>query len=634
MKTFLSFIVVACLYLNSFGQKDYMKFGEIAKEDVEMLKYEYDSSAKAVTLDEWGYAYMTNDIRIILEIHRRIKILTSDGLDEGNFEFVIHKNQIFGNFKAAVYNINDNQVQGKEYSLKDMTVSSVEDGKFKYNLALEGVKVGSVIEIKYSIEYSTYNSFITWHFQDEIPVRKSVFYAQWFEKVSYCPIIEGSESLQFESSVIVYSGERAVLNKWEGNYLPAIFDEPYSNNFKNEVSQVQFELRRIFIPGRMNETYVSTYDEIIKDLLLDEEFGQRIKNININEIIDNNSSDIEKARAIYYHIQDNYTWNGAKGIYADMPLTNTIKNKTGSCADINLLLLSMLRTAGLSVQPLILSTRNNGFVSPIIVIKKRFNYVICNLRIDGQDYLLDATTNYLPFGLLPERCLNGSGLVVVKGANLWIPLLNKENRDEKYLVNISLTDNNSLQGKIQVAYNPYASASIRQTIKIDGIEKYKKDFIDNNSALVDSIEIISADSKEDRLQMKYNAEFQSTVESVGNRLIFNPVILGSFKENPFKNPSRNFAVDFTVPFSSSYFYNIQIPVGYEVESLPQNLNLELPDGKGNFSYNVSINNSTIMVNLRLNVKTPYYSVNQYSEIRTFYDYMVNTATQNIVLKKM
>lgn len=50
------------------------------------------------------------------------------------------------------------------------------------------------------------------------------------------------------------------------------------------------------------------------------------------------------------------------------------KDKTGNIADINLMLTAMLRSAGLTANPVLVSTRSNGIA--LFPNRNAFNYVI------------------------------------------------------------------------------------------------------------------------------------------------------------------------------------------------------------------------------------------------------------------
>lgn len=87
-------------------------------------------------------------------------------------------------------------------------------------------------------------------------------------------------------------------------------------------------------------------------------------------------------------------------------------DKTGNVAEINLMLTSMLRYAGLEANPVLISTRSNGIAYyPTIAA---FNYVVSAVDISGELVLLDATEKYSNINVLPFRDLNWIGRLVKK----------------------------------------------------------------------------------------------------------------------------------------------------------------------------------------------------------------------------
>ena len=79
----------------------------------------------------------------------------------------------------------------------------------------------------------------------------------------------------------------------------------------------------------------------------------------------------------------------------------------------------MLEKAGFEVYPVLISTRDNGFVRENIAVSTQFNYVICLVRFGDKSVLLDGTDAFLGTCVLPERCLNGQGLMISKAGHSW-----------------------------------------------------------------------------------------------------------------------------------------------------------------------------------------------------------------------
>jgi hypothetical protein len=71
----------------------------------------------------------------------------------------------------------------------------------------------------------------------------------------------------------------------------------------------------------------------------------------------------------------------------------------------------MLKLAGISVNPVLLSTIEHGI--PIFPNRTIFNYVI-GVQIDGKQILLDATNKYTTPNIIPLNTLNRFGRLIKK----------------------------------------------------------------------------------------------------------------------------------------------------------------------------------------------------------------------------
>jgi len=83
----------------------------------------------------------------------------------------------------------------------------------------------------------------------------------------------------------------------------------------------------------------------------------------------------------------------------------------------------MLKSAGFEAIPAILSTRANGFVDESMPLMNQYNYVLCDVKIDDKNYLLDASQNKLGFAKLTEECYNSSARLIDKSSPLLVPLV-------------------------------------------------------------------------------------------------------------------------------------------------------------------------------------------------------------------
>jgi len=127
----------------------------------------------------------------------------------------------------------------------------------------------------------------------------------------------------------------------------------------------------------------------------------------------------EKVSAIFKHVQSRMNWNKHYSYYCYDGVKKAYQDKVGNSAEINLMLVSMLRQANLEANPVLISTRANGI--SLFPSSTAFNVVIASVVVDGKLVLLDATSKYATPGILPIRDLNWFGrLIKMTAPQKWL----------------------------------------------------------------------------------------------------------------------------------------------------------------------------------------------------------------------
>ncbi len=106
-----------------------------------------------------------------------------------------------------------------------------------------------------------------------------------------------------------------------------------------------------------------------------------------------------------------------------------------------------------------------------------------------------------------------------------------------------------------------------------------------------------------------------------------------FKENPFKLAQRNYPVEIPYPISYQFVLQLDVPATYEVDELPENLNIELPERGGSFVYQVSRNENTLNINYKLRLDQLEFDPEEYAGLKMFFDQLIAKQEEQIVLKK-
>lgn len=326
-------------------------------------------------------------------------------------------------------------------------------------------------------------------------------------------------------------------------------------------------------------------------------------------------------------------WNGTYGKYTQNGIRTTYKDGEGNVADINLMLVSMLRSQGVNATPVLLSTRNNGI--PLFPSREGFNYVICSVQKDNDYVLIDATEQYSTNNILPIRALNWQGLLVEDSkTSRWIDLQPKIKSLESTMLNVKINDDYTATGKVAkrlTAYNAYfyreKYAIMTKEDQIKALEKDKGDLeiIELN---VENIKNIT-----EPITVKYEYELSDGIDEVGDKLYFSPLLFMAIKENPFKLEERQYPINFIIPYSDKYIVNIMLPDGYTIESMPQPEVLEFKDSNVKFTYLINQNGKYLQLKAQMDILNPLILPVDYKGFKAFYSKIVEKQAEQIVLTK-
>jgi len=669
MKQLCSIILVVALFYtnNLFAEKAPIKFGKITSEEMEMTFYDKDSTASAVVLCDYQTVKIEyiQSIGFMQRINRnlRIKILKKEGYDWAKIEIDLRKKyDQLSKLKATTYNLVNNKPE--KTKLDNNQIFNVDQNKYWETTKFEmpAVKEGSVIDIEYSILSESF-WIRDWYFQTEIPTILNeyhvfipeYYYYKQLEK-GYFPITEKSENKRNIKINITENNRMQngmVTNTKYENYqidydeteyafksvdVPAFIVEDYISCKKNYLSCIQFELGSIKWPNKPIKNYYTTWPAIGRELMEDEDFGGRIRGglvirSEVKAIEALNLSDKEKIEAAVSLIKNKMAWNNKHSIYS-FSTSKAWKDGEGSCGDINLLLTAALRDLGLGANPVILSTREHGMIHPAQIILDQYNYVIASVKLGENTILIDATDKNTPIGILPERCLNGKGRLIDKNGGSWIDLNPQTKFISTYQTKYKIQEDGSISGNLIEKHEGYAGISKRNWYQNFNNEN---EFIDKQQVktgfeiTLDSISNPKAISEP--FIVTYNFEDEKSTESMGDLLLIDPIIINKQTKNPFKLEVRDYPVDYSYPHLTTYMATILVPEGYSIENLPKPKRFVMPDKTVSFLYSINTVGSEVVIVSRFSINKTIFLPEEYQNLKAFYNQLIDTQNEKIVLKK-
>lgn len=632
---FLTILVVFSFDLSA--QKSSLKFGEVDLNNLSQKASKIDSTAGAEYILDHGIVSFDHNFQIELTRHVRIKIFDKNQFDLANIEIPFSEDDQVGKLKAASYNLVDGKVVTSSLAKKEMFTENVSDGVKQKRFSMPDVREGTIIEYTYAVNYGGWRSLPSWYFQKEVPVRHSKYVVSLPEHFVYKQIMTGYVKLDhFDEYQQTGSYKGQHLNLFVKEFgvrdvLP-FKDEPHMTSRENYIAKVAFALYAVNIPGEITKQYMpDSYQHLSWHWSQEPEFKNQITNgkylrDKVAALTVSANNELEKAQNIYYFVRDSIE-NDEKSTTSS--LRDVFRRRNGNGFQINRLLAAMLFQAKLNPEIVRLSTRSNGYLHPNFPIQSKFNYTLISLTIDEQEILMDARDNLL-FGMIPDFCLNGDGMVISENNFRWVPLTSKVKNQLYYSGNFKLEEG-YLTGLLNINRGGYSAFDFREEYKED-LEDYIEGFAEDHTTwMIDNHEIEGIELLDKSIKHKISIEVEDMIEEAGDLILLKPIIYGQRIENPFETEKRIFPVNFGSPRQEIMNYRFIIPEGVTVEELPQPIAIGLPDNAGTFIYKVQQAGQVLVINSTLNINKVVFPAEDYPILREFYAQLIAKQNESIVL---
>lgn len=417
--------------------------------------------------------------------------------------------------------------------------------------------------------------------------------------------------------------------------FPALKEESFTSTIDNHISKIEFQLNEMREPLNYQKV-LQTWNALGTDLMKNDNFGVPLTQFNgflndiINPVVAGKNTDLEKAKALYDYVVNNFTSTSSVGMYFSKSLRNIIKDRNGTTPDINLLMTALLIKAGFEAHPVILSTRSHGYTYELYPIIDKCNYVITRVKVEGKYYFLDASSK-LGFGILPPQLYNGHARVI---NNEMTPVfLYPQDVTENSVTTLFIAQTpEGLKASYKSVPGIYHSMNIRREIATEGekayIEKFQKALGDPFTITSSAIDSLHANDVPIAVKLEVDFDFKNQ-----DLIYFNPIWVDDFKDNPFKSEVRNYPIEIPYGMNNMYIVSFAIPEGYTVDELPKNLTIKLNEKNDVvYNYKISYSDNVISLQSRLQINRTFFTPDEYDGLRAFFNLVVNKLNENIVLK--
>lgn len=363
----------------------------------------------------------------------------------------------------------------------------------------------------------------------------------------------------------------------------------------------------------------------------------------VADLVEGRKTDEEKARAIYYWIEDNVRYVAlafGASAYEPHSAADVFANKYGDCKDQATLLVTMLRHAGINAYPVLLSVSYRGSMDRRLPSPGQFDHAIALAEIGGKRYWLDSTAEVCPFGDLPEADRGRDVLVVRDGKGEFVqtPTYDVFTNSVAQRVTISLDARGGISASATITTSGASDLATRATYKYLKPSRVKETFeamvagISPN-ARIGECSVSDYSDRDSRMTIGYSLRAENWANRTGKFLLFRPGLdQDPADQTVFSKSSRRYDLWFTGAQSSITETIISLPEGFTVEEMPQD-QLLTSDFAG-YERKCLLEGLTLRVTEKTVRQSAIVPVARYAEVRKFYEDIIRSQKQLMILKEL
>ena len=374
-----------------------------------------------------------------------------------------------------------------------------------------------------------------------------------------------------------------------------------------------------------------------KDLYRDRVAPDEDIRAKVKELIVGKKTDKEKARAIFHYVASKIRYvavaYGEAG-YRPHAATEIFANKYGDCKDQAMLLITMLKEAGIKSYPVLIGARYAGKLEEDIPMSQ-FNHAIVVADVGDTLSWMDPTCETCTYGDLPSGDQHRKALVFFdkEGEIITSPLQPPEKNRLLTEIRFSIRPDDSIEGETTERtlgrYNQgyrrlkYQKPALREQIA----ENWLNSFAPGGTLKSYSISDLEDLNVPVSFGIKYAAP--NYVKKAGKSRLFKIPSVGVSAASVGKQ-ERTYPIFWYTTDMDETVAEVQIPEGYKITYLPQDLKLDLPIAFYEHTYKTEGN--TIRFHSIYKTKVQEISPEDYAEYKAFKEKLAQELRKEIILE--
>ena len=574
--------------------------------------------------------------------HYVITILNENGDKWADFSEYYDKLREVSSVEGYLYDASGKQLKKMKYKdLQDFSgvggSNLIDDNRIKHHNFYYKV-------YPYTVEYDI-----------EISYKNTLFFPMWSpqqggEKLSVeksqmsviCPA-----DYQFRYKAFQYSGNPVTTNEknkkittWSASNMPAILKETYEPTW-HELSTVVIYGPTDFQVGDYKGNMASWQDfgKFVYALKQNRDILPEPVRQKVHALTDGTTDIKKKIQVLYEYMQKNTRYISIQlgiGGWQPFDASYVASKGYGDCKALTNYMYSLLKEAGIqSYYTLIRAGSNAQYITDDFP-SQQFNHAILCAPVNKDTVWLECTSQTLPAGYLSDFTSDRFALLVDENGGKLIRTPKyglKENLQVRH-IQAKLDNEGTLMVKAGSKYEAEQQDEIQGVINAlskDKVKEYLHDHFD-----FATYDINSFNYKENKSELpSVNEDLDISVSNyatiTGKRLFIVPNVMTRTHRRLKEDEDRKYDIVLKSEYTDIDSVEIELPAGYELESKPQDVNVNNKFGK--YSNSLKLSGNKLVYYRSMEQYSGRFPAKDYKDLVAFYESIYKADRNKVVLVK-
>jgi hypothetical protein len=359
----------------------------------------------------------------------------------------------------------------------------------------------------------------------------------------------------------------------------------------------------------------------------------------IKKMTDTIKTDKGKARFLYNYLQQNMRYVSVQlgiGGYQPFAATFVDQKKYGDCKALANYMCALLKAVDIPSYCAIINAEANKEPADPSFPFNGFNHEILCIPFKGDTTWLECTSNTQPFGKLGSFTENRRALLITE--------------DGGKLVNTPRSTMQDNQFNSDVHLVLAADGGAKANVKILATGGYRQQYIDISSAKTDEQKeafmrflnikqpsVFDLDLSKDKdgvREVDMNLEYDKFCDIMaGDKQFYRPHVFDLMAFTVPIEGNRKSDYYFEHPLQKTCVTTIDLPAGYDVETLPVNQSLKFTYGNYEVSYAYNAAKNQVISTAKFNLTNHVIPAAKYTELQQYLDAVAKAQNKKLVIKR-